>query len=282
MGELCMSQKFSTRAALSLMVFILILTPMSPLSETFIGEAKANGASRHIYTFSDGSVENIALYQGGADKTTLVAMPKGAEVLDVQVTLSGASSTGWSQVTTDTYDEWMDGTPSQMDARSDELSLGFATGGDEFFPHGSQEGELLGSNAWLDNGSYAIRQPHTSNSSELRFSNQVKVTSANFMAQGQGAILRNHDWLFMSTFTGTSFDKVVTRMHPNNVTRDIVVDLQRSLPVLYLKIHLPPTTRLMDSKIGRSLMMKCCTEFSRLTNIHILHQILLNISEYWP
>ena len=139
------------------MVFILVLTPMSPLSETFIGEAKANGASRHIYTFSDGSVENIALYQGGADKTTLVAMPKGAEVLDVQVTLSGASSTGWSQVTTDTYDEWMDGTPSQMDARSDELSLGFATGGDEFFTHGSQEEELPGSNAWLDNGSYANR-----------------------------------------------------------------------------------------------------------------------------
>ena len=77
------------------MVFILVLTPMSPLSETFIGEASQRCISAH--TFSDGSVENIALYQGGADKTTLVAMPKGAEVLDVQVTLSGASSTGWSQ-----------------------------------------------------------------------------------------------------------------------------------------------------------------------------------------
>tara|TARA_Y100000766_G_C18916824_1_gene612256 strand:+ start:5865 stop:11231 length:5367 start_codon:yes stop_codon:yes gene_type:complete len=222
-----MSQRISTRAALSLMVFILVLTPMSPLSETFIGDAKANGASRHIYTFSDGSIENVALYQGGADKTTIVSMPKGAEVLDVQVTLSGASSTGWSQVTTDTYDEWMDGVPSQMDARSEELALGFASGGTEISSHGSDEEELPGSDAWLDNGSFAIRQPHTSNSSELRFSNQVKVTSANLMAQGQGAMLRNHDWLFMSTFTGTSFDKVVTRMHPNNATRDIVVDLQR-------------------------------------------------------
>ena len=119
-----MSQKFSSRAALSLMVFILVLTPMSPLSEVFIGEAKANGASRHIYTFSDGSVENIALYQGGADKTSIVAMPKGAEVLDVQMTLSGASSTGWSQVTTDTYDEWMDGESSMVDPRSEELTLG--------------------------------------------------------------------------------------------------------------------------------------------------------------
>ena len=67
-----MSQKFSSRAALSIMVFILILTPMSPLSEVFVIEAEANGGSRHVYTFSDGSVENIALYQGGADKSTVV------------------------------------------------------------------------------------------------------------------------------------------------------------------------------------------------------------------
>ena len=90
------------------MLFVLLMTPISPMSELFIGEARANGASRHVYTFSDGSAENIALYQGGADKTTVVAMPKGAEVLDVQVTLSGASSTGWSQVSTDTYDDWME------------------------------------------------------------------------------------------------------------------------------------------------------------------------------
>ena len=94
-------------------------------------------------------VENIALYQGGADKTTLVAMPKGAEVLDVQVTLSGASSTGWSQVTTDTYDEWMEGIPSQMDARSEELAFGFATGGTEFASHGLGEEELADSDVWL-------------------------------------------------------------------------------------------------------------------------------------
>ena len=222
-----MSQKFSSRAALSMMVFILVLTPMSPFSEMFISQAEANGSSRHIYTFSDGSVENIALYQGGADKTTVVSMPKGAEVLDVQLTLSGASSTGWSQVSTDTYDEWMDGISSQTDARSEELTLGFDSGDVEFSSHGLDEVSLTSSSAWLDNGSFAIRQPHTSNSSESRFSNQVKMTSSNLMAQGQGAILENHDWLFMSTFTGTQFDKVVTRMHPNNVTRDITVDLQQ-------------------------------------------------------
>ena len=226
-GELLMSQKFSSRAALSIMIFILVLTPLSPLSETFISEAEANGASRHIYTFSDGSVENIALYQGGADKTTMVAIPKGAEVLDVQVTLSGASSTGWSQVTTDTYDEWMDGTSNRADARSSDLTLGFDESEDADSMHSTDDEILPGSTAWLDNGSFAVRQPHTSNSTETRFSNQVKVTSTNFMVLGQGAILRNHDWLFMSTFSGTSFDKVVNRMHPNNITKDITVDLQR-------------------------------------------------------
>ena len=103
-------------------------------------------------------------------------MPKGAEVLDVQVTLSGASSTGWSQVSTDNYDEWMDGVSSQVDARSDDLTLGFDSGGMEFSPHGLDEEILTGSDAWLDNGSFAIRQPHTSNSTEVRFSNQVRIS----------------------------------------------------------------------------------------------------------
>ena len=201
---------------------------MSPFSEYVIDEAEATGSSRHIYTFSDGSTENIALFQGGApDRTTVVSLPKGAEVLDVEVTLSGASSTGWSQVTTDTYSEWQEGSPSNVDSRSESLSLGFAEGETLLKSHGMDESEVTGSDAWLDNGSFAIRQPHTSNSTESRFSEQVKMSSSNFMAQGQGAIMRNHDWLFMSTWTGTSFDKVVHRMHPNNVSRDIVVDLQQ-------------------------------------------------------
>ena len=222
-----MSQRISTRAMLTMMLMLLVLTPLSPFAETFVGNAQATGSSRHIYTFSDGSIENIALYQGGSDKTTKVAIPKGAEVIDVQMTLSGASSTGWSQVATDSYEEWMDGYSNRMDARSGDLSLGFQSSEFEFASHSLDEETNPGSNAWLDNGSFAVRQPHTSNSSESRLSNQVKLSSANFMAQGQGAILRNHDWLFMSTYTGSSFDKVVNRMHPNNVSRDIVVDLQR-------------------------------------------------------
>ena len=222
-----MMHKSSSRGALIVMVFILLLTPLSPLSDTFIGDAEANTPTRHIYSFSDGSVENIALYQGGADRTTKVSLPKGAEVLDVEVTLSGASSTGWSQVTTDSYEEWMTGVSSQTDSRSEELTLGFAESENVNYMHSLESETSSQSTAWLDNGSFAIRQPHTTNSTETRFSNQVRMTSQNFMTLGQGAILKNHDWLFMSTFSGTSFDKVVNRMHPNNVTKDITVDLVR-------------------------------------------------------
>ena len=76
-----MSQRISTRAMLTMMLMLLVLTPLSPFAETFVGNAQATGSSRHIYTFSDGSIENIALYQGGSDKTTKVAIPKGAEVV---------------------------------------------------------------------------------------------------------------------------------------------------------------------------------------------------------
>ena len=159
-----MSQRFTSRAALIMMLLMLVLTPMSPFSETFVGEAEATGSSRHIYTFSDGGVENIALYQGGSDKTTKVSIPKGAEVLDVQVTLSGASSTGWSQVSTDTYAEWMDGNSNRVDSRSEELTLGLDAGDVMLAPHAVTENINPGTSAWLDNGSFAVRQPHTSNS----------------------------------------------------------------------------------------------------------------------
>ena len=72
-----------------------------------------------------------------------------------------------------------------------------------------------------------LGQPHTTNSTENRFSQQVRLTSNNLFTQGQAAILKNHDWLFMSTFSGTNFDRVVQRLHPNNVSTDITVDLQQ-------------------------------------------------------
>jgi hypothetical protein len=287
--ELSMTQNFSSRAAMAMMFLMLVLTPLSPFSELFIGEVEAAGSTRHIYTFSDGSVENIALYQGGADKTTKVALPKGAEVLDVHVTLSGASSTGWSQVSTDSYDEWMDGSSSGVDSRSEDLALGFGSGDVVFAPHGVDEDTLTGSNSWLDNGSYAVRQPHTSNSTETRFSSQVKLTSANFMAQGQGAIVRNHDWLFMSTFTGTSFDKVVTRMHPNNVSRDIVVDLQSepacTLPQdpssTYYKAYGFKDWTITDDEILYGIFSTYKYAYSSSTPTQHLRVLAIDVSDDW-
>jgi hypothetical protein len=172
--------KLSSRVGFSFVLIILLLTPFSPLADFIIEDAEATGVSRHNYTFSDGSTENIALFQGGApDRTTKVSLPKGAEVLDVEITLSGASSTGWSQVTTDTYDEWMDGSTNRVDTRSEELTLGFADGDTVVGAHSIDEPEISGSTSWLDNGSFAIRQPHTSNSTESRFTEQVKMSRSN-------------------------------------------------------------------------------------------------------
>ena len=60
------------------------------------------GVARHTYEFSDGTTEYIALYQGGnADAGAKISLPKGAQVTDVQMTLSGASATGWSSIIDD-------------------------------------------------------------------------------------------------------------------------------------------------------------------------------------
>ena len=101
------------------------------------------------------------------------------------MTLSGASSTGWSQVSTDSYDEWMDGQSNRVDSRSEELTLGFNDSDYRLSAHSISDEINPSSDAWLDNGSFAVRQPHTSNSTETRFTNQMRITSTNFMAQGK-------------------------------------------------------------------------------------------------
>ena len=90
----------------------------------------------------------------------------------------------------------MTGSSSQTDSRSEELTLGFAQSENLSYLHSTDSVVHDDSTAWLDNGSFAIRQPHTTNSTESRFSNQVRMTSQNFLTLGQGAIMRNHDWLF--------------------------------------------------------------------------------------
>ncbi|HJL97059.1 MAG TPA: hypothetical protein QF401_02800, partial [Candidatus Poseidoniaceae archaeon] len=225
------------RGIMFVLFFIMVLSPMGPMADIVVGSADASGVSRHIYSLHDGSSEYVALYQGAnPDAGAMISLPKGALVTDVSMTLSGASATGWSQTVTDDRDEWMEGTSSATDSRSGDLSLAFSNRSTIFFPHGYDEVADSASDAWLDNGSYAIRQPHTSNSTENRFSQQSLKTSSSLMKQGQGAILKHHDWLFMSTWSSSSFHNIVHRLYPNNATKESVITLdqgQCTLPNLH-------------------------------------------------
>ena len=90
------------QAVFLLLVSLMVLTPLSPMAELFSNEAEAAAGTRHVYEFSDGSVEHVALYQGAnPDMGASVSLPRGAYVTDVSMTLSGASATGWSQVVAD-------------------------------------------------------------------------------------------------------------------------------------------------------------------------------------
>ncbi|MEC9090076.1 MAG: hypothetical protein VYC11_01775, partial [Candidatus Thermoplasmatota archaeon] len=69
--------------------------------------AKSSGGSRHLYTFADGSSEAIALYQTGTPaKNVQISIPKGAEVTSAEMTISGASVTGWNSVADSTRNDW--------------------------------------------------------------------------------------------------------------------------------------------------------------------------------
>ena len=97
-----------------------------------------------------------------------------------------------------------------------------------FSPHGLDDVISNESDAWLDNGSYSIRQPHTSNSTENLFSMQVKKTSSALIAQSQGAVLKHHDWLFLSTWSSKQFSNIVKRLYPNNATVESTILLEQS------------------------------------------------------
>jgi len=202
-----------------------------------VENSEAAGGSRHLYTFAGGAPDTMALYTGSSpDRTTKIALPNGAEVIDFEVKLSGASSTGWSSVGVDVRDEWMSGTSSGTDARSDSLSLAMDSRTSTFFGHGPIEDVSSQSTAWLDNGSFSIVQPHLSNSTENRFNPQQQVSSNAFSAQSQGAILKHHDWLFSSKWSGSTFSNVVERLWPNNATRESTIHLEQagcSLPQVH-------------------------------------------------
>ena len=225
-----MSADAVSRRSLAVVLLALFLgMSMSPISELYVQQAEAAEVARHTYEFSDGTTEYIALYQGGnADTGAKIALPKGAEVTDVQMTLSGASATGWSSIPTTTRDHWNAGEASSTDNQSAKLTLAMANSSREFNAHGLDEEVNPASTAWLDNGTYAVRQPHTSNSSDALFSQQLKLSPNSLNAQGQGAILRHHDWLYLSTWSSTSFHNIVHRLYPNNGTRESIITLDQN------------------------------------------------------
>ena len=149
----------------------MFFTPLTPFADILVDDVSANGVSRHIYQFSDGSTEYMALYQNGrTDDGAEISIPKGATVSDISMTLSGASSTGWSDILVDQRSEWMEGVSGLTDSRSGDLTLAPSQMNNSFSPHGLDDVVSDDSDAWLDNGSYSIRQPHTSNSTENLFS----------------------------------------------------------------------------------------------------------------
>ena len=222
-----MTSRNCSAKAFSLVLLMLISLTMPMVS--LLPNASAGGGSvRHIYTFTGGDVEATALYQGaGADATNKISVPKGAEVIDVEMTLQGASATGWSQVDAIDRSDWMEGEAISTDSRSDELTLGLSSATDILYSHPPQDELDANNSAWLDDGSYALRQPHTGNTSEGRFNPQSQVSSSNFMSQGQGALLKHHGWLFMSTWSGTSFEKMIKRLWPNNGSVESTLTLEQ-------------------------------------------------------
>ena len=76
---------------------------MSPLADVLVQPSDAAGVARHVYEFADGTTEYVALYQGGnADAGAEVAIPRGAKITDVTMTLSGASATVGPRLSTTT------------------------------------------------------------------------------------------------------------------------------------------------------------------------------------
>ena len=220
-----MSTGLNTNRIPLFLVVLFLLGSLAPMLEFSSEVAEASGGTRHIYTFSDGSTESIALYQSGQKATNIkVALPKGAEVTAVEMTLSGASSTGWNQIQHNSRANWLAGESVDTETRSDAVSLGLASQQLNFSSHGVDEIATTGT-AWSDNGSFSIRQPRTSNASETRFHPQVTISSP-FGNQGAGAALNYRGWTYVSTFASTNLNQLVKKTYPNNLTTatSIVID----------------------------------------------------------
>ena len=184
----------------------------------FDGIESTSGGVRHIYTFADGSSEAIALYQSGTPARNIqVAIPRGAEVTGAEVTISGASATGWNSITDTSRSDWSEGTPISIDTRGESVTLSMKDRSNWFEPH-DMETVPASSNAWYDNSTYSIRQPHTTNVSETRFSSQLSLPSGT-MATYNGAAFVYRDMIFASTWDSNTLKNTVKVLYTNNATQ---------------------------------------------------------------
>lgn len=201
---------------------------MSPVIDNSSATGEKN-VSRYIYQFSDGSNQYIANYVNGiSDTGAEISIPKGAIVEDISMKLSGVSSTGWSDYNIEDRDDWILGSDSLIDNRGDTLTLALDGQESTFFSHGIRDSYDNSSDAWLDHSTGSLRQPHTSSSLEPQFAQQNRQSSSAFSGQSQGAVLKHHDWLFLSTWSSSQFSNVVKRLYPNNATVESTITLEQS------------------------------------------------------
>ncbi|GIS43305.1 MAG: hypothetical protein Ct9H90mP16_03750 [Candidatus Poseidoniales archaeon] len=175
----------------------------------------ASGGARHLYTFADGSSEAIAIYQSGTPSRNIqVAMPIGAEVTGAEVTISGASATGWSSITDTSRADWSEGDSDYVDTQGDSVTLSMKDSETWFESH-DLDASPSSTTAWYDNASFAIRQPHTTNVSETRFSSQRSLASGT-MATYNGAAFVYRDMIFASTWDSNSVKNTVKVLFHSN------------------------------------------------------------------
>jgi len=205
-----------------LFVFSVWSTPLSDSIHTktelsnIVSESSSGG--RHLYTFADGSTEAIALYQTGTPARNIqVSMPIGAEVTSAEMTISGASVTGWNSVTDSNRNDWESGTSSDSDSRSDSVTLGFDGRSNEFVPHDFDTAPSS-SSAWFDNTSYSIRQPHTTEVLEGNLSSQRSLQSGT-LATYNGAVFHYRDMLFASTWDSRALSSTIKVLYSSNATQ---------------------------------------------------------------
>jgi len=207
------------------LVLIFLLASLSsglpPVPEPTLADetvpAETGGGSRHVYTFADGSAEAVALYQAGTpSRAVQVALPLGAEVTAAEFTLSGASATGWSSVAHSDRAHWESGTPNAVDPRGDDVTLAMQNADASFVAH-DLDSTSSSASAWYDNASYSIRQPHTTNSSEARFSAQRSI-QASVGGTYNGAVFKYRDMLFASTWSSQYIHNTMKALYPNNAT----------------------------------------------------------------